>query len=63
MKGIGKILISFIFIWLEVKKWRDEKICLYKFAHIPLLKNDVLLKKKRWQKSNHPNLLGNKNRM
>ena len=32
----------------------------YKFTHIPLLKNDVLLKKSD-KKSNYPNLLGNKN--
>ena len=35
---------------------------LNKFTHIPLLKNDVQLKQKKWQitnkkKSNHPNLL------
>ena len=57
MKGIEKILISFIFIWLEVKKWRDEKICLYKFAHIPLLKNDVLLKKKKVTKKQLPKFI------
>ena len=50
MRGIEKILISFFFVWLEVKKWRNEKICLYKFAHIPLLKNDVLFKKKKGDK-------------
>ena len=35
---------------------------LYKFIHIPLLKNDAQLKKKDKQlKKNHPNLLNNKN--
>ena len=36
---------------------------LYKFTHIPLLKNNALLKqtKKSDKKSNHSNLLGNKN--
>ena len=38
-------------------------MCLYKFTHIALLKNDALLKQKSDQKKkrNHPNLLGNKN--
>ena len=40
-----------------------EKMSLYKFTHIPLLKNDALLKQKKKsdKKSNYPNLLGNKN--
>ena len=37
----------------------------YKFMHIPLLKNDVQLKQKKWQTTkkniNHLNLLKNKN--
>ena len=37
-----------------------EKIYLYKFTHVSLLKNDALLKQKS-EKNNHPNLLGNKN--
>ena len=37
-------------------------MCLYKFTHISLLKNNSLLKQKKSdKKSNHPNLLGNKN--
>ena len=35
---------------------------LYEFTHIPLLKNDTQLEQKSdKKKSNHPNLLGNKN--
>jgi len=42
-----------------------EKMCLYKYIHIPLLKNDAQLrkkvaskkKKKRKRKSNYPKLL------
>ena len=47
---VEKILSSLIFVWLGVEKWRDEKMCLYKFIHIPLLLNDALLKKKRQKK-------------
>ena len=37
-------------------------MCVYKFTHIALLKNDALLKQKSdKKKKNHPNLLGNKN--
>ena len=36
-------------------------MCLYKFTHVSLLKNDALLKQKSDKKKNHPNLLGNKN--
>ena len=42
---IEKNLISLIFVWLRVEKWIDEKISLYKFIHIPLLKNNAQLKK------------------
>ena len=49
----------------EWKSGEIEKMCLYKFTHIPLLKNNALLKQKKKKsdknKSNHPNLLGNKN--
>ena len=41
-----------------------EKMYLYKFTHIPLFKNDSLLKqnkKLQKKKNTHPNLLGNKN--
>jgi len=39
-----------------------KKVCLYKFTHILLLKNDVQLKQKNNKnKSNRPNLLKNKN--
>ena len=43
---IEKILISFIFVWLRVEKWRDKKVSFYKFTHIPLLKNYDQLKQK-----------------
>ena len=43
---IEKILIFLIFVWLRVKKWRIEKMNLYKFIHILLLKNDIQLKQK-----------------
>ena len=43
---IEKILIFLIFVWLRVKKWRIEKMSLYKFIYILLLKNDVQLKQK-----------------
>ena len=43
---IEKNLIFLIFVWLEVKKWRIEKMSLYKFTHISLLKNDDQLKQK-----------------
>ena len=43
---IEKILIFLIFVWLRVKKWRIEKMSLYKFIHILLLKNDVQLTQK-----------------
>ena len=46
---IQNILISLIFVWLGVEKWRDEKMSLNKFTHIPLLKNDAQLKTKMWQ--------------
>ena len=39
---IEKILISLIFVWLRV-----EKVSLYKFTHIPLLKNNNQLKQKK----------------
>ena len=39
---IEKILISLIFVWLGV-----EKVSLYKFTHIPLLKNNSQLKQKK----------------
>ena len=44
----------------KLEGWK--KVSLYKFTHIPLLKNDAQLKKKDKQlKKNHPNLLNNKN--
>ena len=43
---IKKILFSFIFVWLGVKKCRMKKMSLNKFNHIPLLKNDTQLKQK-----------------
>ena len=39
---IEKILISLIFVWLRV-----EKVSLYKFTHIPLLKNNSQLKQNK----------------
>ena len=46
----------------EWKSGEIEKMCLYKFTHISLLKINTLLKQKSDQKkTNHPNLLGNKN--
>ena len=47
---IEKILISLIFVCLEMRKWnggRIEKVSLYKFMHISLLKNDTQLKPKK----------------
>ena len=44
---IEKNLISLIFVWLRVEKWRDEKMYLYKFTHVSLLKNYALLKQKK----------------
>ena len=43
------ILISLLFVWLglgseKVEEW--IKMSLYKFTHIPLLKNDAQLKQK-----------------
>ena len=38
-----------------------EKVSLYKFTHILLLKNDGQLKQKSDQKKKSPNLLKNKN--
>ena len=35
---IEKILISFLFVWLGVEKRGIQKVSLYKFTHIPLLK-------------------------
>ena len=35
---IEKILISFLFVWLGMEKRDMEKVSLYKFTHIPLLK-------------------------
>ena len=43
---IEKFLISLIFAWLRVKSGGMEKMSLYKFTHIPLLKNDAQLKQK-----------------
>ena len=48
---IENILIFLIFVWLRVEKWRDEKMYLYKFTHVSLLKNDALLKKKVTKKA------------
>ena len=42
-----KNLVSLIFVWLGVKNWKNEKTSLYKFTHMPLLKNDVQFKKKK----------------
>ena len=41
------ILICLFFGWLGVEKKRDKKVSLYKFMHIPLLKNDAKLKPKK----------------
>ena len=41
-----KILTFLIFDWPGVKKWMIEKMSLYKFTHIPLLKNNAQLKQK-----------------
>ena len=46
-KRIEKILIFLIFVWLEVENERMEKVSLYKFMHIPLIKNDAQLKQKK----------------
>ena len=35
---IENILISFLFVWLGVKSGGKEKVSLYKFTHIHLLK-------------------------
>ena len=50
---IENILISLIFVWLGV-----EKMSLYKFTHIPMLKNDSQLKQKsdkQPKNKTHPN--------
>ena len=56
-----------MFGW-EWKSAGMEKVSLYKFTYIPLLKNDAQLKqkndkqpKKKKKKYNHANLLKNKN--
>ena len=36
---IENILISLIFVWLGVEKWKDKKMNLNKFTHMLLLKN------------------------
>ena len=55
---IEKILISPIFVWLGVKKWRDKKVNLYKFTHITLLKNEALLKQtKKSNKKKSPEFI------
>ena len=41
-----KILIYLFFVWLRMEKWRDKKISLNKFTHIPLLNNDAQLNQK-----------------
>ena len=49
--------IFLFFVWLEVKKWNDKKMSLYKFTHTPLLKNDSQLiqkSEKQLKKKNHP---------
>ena len=39
-----------------------KKVSLYKFTHVPLLKNDAQLKQNNEKKKgNHPNLLKNEN--
>ena len=38
-----------MFGW-EWKNWEIEKVSLYKFTRIPLLKNDAQLKPKKWPK-------------
>ena len=53
--GDKKILISlFFFFFFFSWEWKGEmmeKMYLYKFTHIPLFKNDSLLKQnKKWQK-------------
>ena len=60
---IEKILFYLLFVWLRVENWRDgKKKCLYKFTHIPLLKNYDQLKQKsdkqpkKKKKNNHPKL-------
>ena len=60
-EGIEKNLISLLLFGWDWKSGGMKKyIC--KYLHIPLLKNDALLKKKIvTKKANHPNLLGNKN--
>ena len=40
-----------------------ENVSLYKFTHIPLLKNDSQLKQKSDKKKQLPNLLKNKNQV
>ena len=46
-----------------MEKWNGEKVSLYKFTHILLLKNDSQLKKKsdKQPKKESPKLLKNKN--
>ena len=46
-KRIEKILISLILFGWEQKNGRMEKVSLYKFTHIPLLKNNAILKPKK----------------
>ena len=56
---IKKILISLLFVWFGMEKWRNEKVSLYKFTYTLLLKNDGQLKQKtdkqpkKKKKSNH----------
>ena len=54
-----------MFGW-EWKSGEIEKMSLYKFTYMSLLKNDAQLKQKKWQtskkkKKNHINLLKSKN--
>ena len=61
---IKKILISLLFVWFRMEKWRNEKVSLYKFTYTPLLKNDSQLKQKidkQPKKNQSSSLLKNKN--
>ena len=44
-------------------EWKNgmKKVSLYKFTHVPLLKNDAQLKQNNEKKGNHPNLLKKEN--
>ena len=62
---IENILISFLSVWLWVKKWKDGKSEFGKIYSDTIVKKWCPIKKKKWQTTkkhySHPNLLKNKN--